>query len=280
MVLNISCIRSFPIDRNYNSPISFGQVFILAETHVIAKNVSTASGGGYYADYDYGGGIYVYDSSSDLSVINSTIYYNSADFGGGIFVEDGTVTILNSILWANNVDQIAGNAEVTYSDVQDGYEGDGNINVNPIFNGCLQILPGSQCIDAGNPDFQYNDVCLPPSLGGVRNDMGAHGGPGACQACVADFSASPTKGVAPLIVNFTNQSTGTVDSWNWSFGDGSTSNEKNPSHTYTDHGAYNVTLTVTCLCLEGSYKETKTDHIKVAYPFKAMPWIPLLLLDE
>ena len=37
MALNISCIRSFPIDRDYNSPISFGQVLFIAETHVIAK---------------------------------------------------------------------------------------------------------------------------------------------------------------------------------------------------------------------------------------------------
>jgi len=35
MVLNISCIRSSPIDKDYISPISFGQVPILADTHVI-----------------------------------------------------------------------------------------------------------------------------------------------------------------------------------------------------------------------------------------------------
>ena len=35
MVLNISCIRSSPIDKDYTSPISFGQVFILAESHVL-----------------------------------------------------------------------------------------------------------------------------------------------------------------------------------------------------------------------------------------------------
>jgi len=36
------------------------------------------------------------------------------------------------------------------------------------------------CINRGDPDPKYNDVCFLPSLGNVRNDMGAHGGPGAC----------------------------------------------------------------------------------------------------
>ena len=50
-------------------------------------------------------------------------------------------------------------------------------------------LENSPCIDAGNPDPQHNDVCLPPSLGTVRNDMGAHGGPSACEwtYCDGDF---------------------------------------------------------------------------------------------
>ena len=38
-------------------------------------------------------------------------------------------------------------------------------------------MPGLKCIDAGNPDPAYNDVSFPPSLGGIRNDIGAHGGP-------------------------------------------------------------------------------------------------------
>jgi hypothetical protein len=95
---------------------------------------------------------------------------------------------------------------------------------------------------------------------------------------VADFSAIPTSGPAPLIVSFSDQSTGTVSSWNWNFGDGTISNKQNPSHTYTDPGTYTVSLTVTCP--GGSDTETKADYIKVRSPSKAMPWIPLLLLDD
>jgi len=95
---------------------------------------------------------------------------------------------------------------------------------------------------------------------------------------IADFSAIPTSGPAPLIVSFSDQSMGTVSSWNWNFGDGTTSNEQNPSHTYTDPGTYTVSLTVTGP--GGSDTETKADYITVRSASKAMPWIPLLLLDE
>ncbi|AKB82026.1 cell surface protein [Methanosarcina barkeri 3] len=60
---------------------------------------------------------------------------------------------------------------------------------------------------------------------------------------VAAFSMSPTSGKAPLNVAFTDKSTDAT-SWAWSFGDGSTSIEKNPKHTYSEAGNYNVVLTV------------------------------------
>ena len=59
---------------------------------------------------------------------------------------------------------------------------------------------------------------------------------------VADFSATPTTGDAPLVVTFTDLSTGGVDAWNWDFGDGQMSNEQNPVHTYDAGGIYTVTL--------------------------------------
>lgn len=61
-------------------------------------------------------------------------------------------------------------------------------------------------------------------------------------APVADFSADQMTGSAPLIVNFTDLSTNTPDTWFWDFGDGETSTEENPSHTYISDGIYNVSL--------------------------------------
>ncbi|MEO0248551.1 MAG: M14 family zinc carboxypeptidase, partial [candidate division WOR-3 bacterium] len=63
-------------------------------------------------------------------------------------------------------------------------------------------------------------------------------------APVASFTASLTSGFAPLEVHFTDQSTGVITSWSWNFGDGSTSTERDPVHTYTQGGTYTVSLTV------------------------------------
>ena len=59
----------------------------------------------------------------------------------------------------------------------------------------------------------------------------------------ADFSANPTNGPAPLVVTFTDMSTGTITNRLWDFGDGGTSGDINPSHSYTSAGVYSVSLT-------------------------------------
>ena len=64
-------------------------------------------------------------------------------------------------------------------------------------------------------------------------------------APVASFISFPTTGVVPLTVQFTDTSTGSPTSWNWSFGDGNFSTIENPSYTYTSAGLYSVSLNVT-----------------------------------
>lgn len=64
------------------------------------------------------------------------------------------------------------------------------------------------------------------------------------ESIVVDFLASPVSGEAPLIVQFTDTSIGVVTSRLWEFGNGSTSNAKNPSHIYSGTGMCTVTLTV------------------------------------
>ncbi len=67
-------------------------------------------------------------------------------------------------------------------------------------------------------------------------------GGGACGGPVADFTASPTSGLAPLTVYFTNLSTGATN-FSWAFGDGNSSTVSDPSNTYTNAGTYTVRLT-------------------------------------
>jgi PKD repeat protein len=57
------------------------------------------------------------------------------------------------------------------------------------------------------------------------------------------FSYIPTTGYDPLTVVFYNNSQSPVDSWAWSFGDGETSTEKNPTHTFNTYGNFTVILT-------------------------------------
>src|SRR5262249_51459354 len=59
---------------------------------------------------------------------------------------------------------------------------------------------------------------------------------------VAAFAATPTNGLKPLTVQFTNLSTG-ASSYSWDFGDGKTSTATNPSNTYSNADTFTVSLT-------------------------------------
>lgn len=61
---------------------------------------------------------------------------------------------------------------------------------------------------------------------------------------LSDFHSNITSGNIPLTVQFTDTSTESPASWNWNFGDGTSSTEQNPTHTYFSAGTYNVTLVV------------------------------------
>jgi len=82
---------------------------------------------------------------------------------------------------------------------------------------------------------------------------------------VAAFTATPTSGVVPLTVTFTNGSTN-AESYAWDFGDGWTSGKTNPTHRYDAIGAYTVTLTA--FGLGGSDTLVKTSYIAVTPPLR------------
>jgi hypothetical protein len=115
---------------------------------------------------------------------------------GVLYVPNGQDTSLTScILWDNGHTPVVGDVAMSYCNVQGGWEGQGNINVDPLFadpaagdyhlksRAGRRAVDGrsewvndsvtSPCIDAGNPDTPVGDELLP---NGGRVNMGAYGG--------------------------------------------------------------------------------------------------------
>ena len=91
------------------------------------------------------------------------------------------------------------------------------------------------------------------------------------QDLVANFSGVPTEGPAPLTVQFNDTSIGMPVSWNWTFGDGNTSTEQNPTHTYTVPGNYTVSFTVAND--HGEDTVTREHYIQVQQPLPRAEFI-------
>jgi PKD repeat protein len=93
-------------------------------------------------------------------------------------------------------------------------------------------------------------------------------GGGACAELSANFSGTPTNGVAPLAVTFTDTSTGSITNHFWDFGDGGTTNvnTNNVVYTYNTAGVYTVTEIVTGP--GGSSTNTQSNYIVVLTPFQ------------
>ena len=79
-------------------------------------------------------------------------------------------------------------------------------------------------------------------------------------APVAAMKADVRSGFAPLTVKFTDDSK-MANSWAWDFGDGGTSTEKNPTHTFAAVGKYTVKLTATNEI--GTNEKVETEYINV-----------------
>lgn len=154
---------------------------------IIAGNTAGGSGGGLYQRSDYGN-----------SVVNCTFSGNSASsYGGGIYnrYHHGSPTLTNCILWGDTPDEISGvstgsEANVTFSDIEGGWWGEGNIDADPCFvqpgywadaddpniilepddenavwvDGDYHLLRASPCLNAGDPNYVAE-----PSAGRIPN---------------------------------------------------------------------------------------------------------------
>ncbi|MBI4879033.1 MAG: hypothetical protein HY812_05145 [Planctomycetes bacterium] len=130
-----------------------------------------------------GGGIACNVSASPV-IVSCTISKNSAPsgFAGGIGTYNSTSkpVVVNCIVYGNAATQIESYAQVSYSDVQGGYSGTGNVSVDPQFvdagNDDLHLAQSSLLIDAGNSGAPYVpalDFEGDPRIHGASIDIGA-----------------------------------------------------------------------------------------------------------
>jgi predicted outer membrane repeat protein len=154
---------------------------------------------------DSGGVVYLCDDSN-VKIIHCTLSDNSADNGNALACDSyqqqnpSSIEVTNCILWDGgseiwNNDSSA--ITMTYSDVQGGWVGEGNIDADPLFvepgywdadgvwvEGDYRLRAGSLCIDAGTDAGVYEDIdgaIRPFDFPGVDNngelddfDMGAY----------------------------------------------------------------------------------------------------------
>jgi hypothetical protein len=142
-----------------------------------------------------GAAIYCVDASPIF--VNNTISGNTSWRGlaGGIYSEASDITVLNTILWGDSAQALPyeilldslSTLDITYSDIQGGWSGEGNIDVDPLFRDPqawdFHLMAdycgdphNSPCIDVGHPDSLDALVDCSHGLGTVRCDMGAYGG--------------------------------------------------------------------------------------------------------
>ena len=137
----------------------------------ISENWSDSSGGGIRCDED-----------ASPTITNCTISGNRSESGGGaISSSDSFPSIMNCILWGDaapsgpEIYASSGTPMVTYSDVQGGWPGEGNIDADPLWigTGDYHLTAGSPCIDAGTDAGVYTDSDGDVRPQGASFDMGA-----------------------------------------------------------------------------------------------------------
>lgn len=236
-------------------------------------------------DVFYDGRLRLYDSSK---------YYDSGvcvGFGTSDYTTDQMGFSINNRLRAwNHVDSVTtpetyAISNVTYLVVASytrGESGNGSGSVNLWVNPAISPTPGTPTVTQASyrededydtfviwttggssfpEDWLFDEFKIGTNWTAVVSDSVPTNPPPVLP--VAGFSASPTSGYEPLVVSFTDTSTGTITNRYWDFGDGATTNITGTSidHTYATDGTYTVALTASGPA--GSDTDTQADLITV-----------------
>ena len=151
----VTTISNAKITNNYALTQHGGGIAVFVGGTVL-NNVEVS-----YNTAEYlGGGLAIYESEVDL--LNTT-FSNNIDHANNsaIWSSNSTASLVNSIVWDNQPNQLEGAYTITYSNIPDNTEifgdGEGNINTDPLFvdpgNGDFTLSDGSPCIDTGTADI-------------------------------------------------------------------------------------------------------------------------------
>ena len=177
----------------------------------------------------------------DTQVVNScngTLFDSGGEFSSAVFGNDAVTTIAPGGDNLISLDFTLFQLSFFNGDLMTIYDGpDVNSPVIAVFDG-VNSLPNGPLVSSGNSitiqfqefaffnaDYVIEFVCIP-----------------VVDPPVAAISSNPPYFTCDGIVEFGDISSNAPSSWEWDFGDGNTSTDENPSHTYTEEGSYEVSL--------------------------------------
>jgi hypothetical protein len=178
-------INGAGVSKKGGGGISVDNSSAIISNNIIFKNISYGGGGASFGPNpgaifrnniivynttlsDRGGGLFIYGPQSNRFK-NNTIAFNHSNFRGGIVIERaGNLKLENCIIYGNTTGSTnstniqissSGNFNISNSNIEGGWAGDGNIDENPLFieNSPLILQDGSPCVDKGDSSADNND---------------------------------------------------------------------------------------------------------------------------
>ncbi len=116
-----------------------------------------------------GGGAWMREDVADSVWRHTTFSGNTANGAGSAINAQSTLALENSIVWAHGLGSLGGSVVATYSDIEGGLPGTGNISADPQW---VDPLHDGYCPAAGSPAVDAGDPLDPADPDGSLPDMG------------------------------------------------------------------------------------------------------------